>query len=375
MIPASVALYRRDALFGRPSNWGSPVDELSLNAVLNQLPMAAVIVRAPRLVVQANTAALELFGQAMVGADFVQTVRHPAGLKAIDTVLGAGGEQEIELPLQKPIRAIYRMRASRAENTGAEPRAIVSFLDITDKRAAEAMRSEFVANVSHELRSPLTAMSGFIETLKNGAGEDPQTRARFLGIMESEANRMNRLIGDLLSLSRVEEGERLRPDQSVDVGAIVRRVIAILEPQAQAAGIPLRIAGADDIASGVLGDQDQLAQVFMNLIENAIKYGASPAGVDVTFETTARLAGVEGAALIVAVRDHGEGIPREHLGRLTERFYRIDDSRSRALGGTGLGLAIVKHILSRHRGRLQIESRPGKGSTFRVCLPLLDTPD
>jgi two-component system phosphate regulon sensor histidine kinase PhoR len=230
------------------------------------------------------------------------------------------------------------------------------------------MRRDFVANVSHELRTPLTAISGFVETLQGAAKDDPEARMRFLTIMAAETERMNRLVRDLLHLSRVEAEERIRPETRVDLAAIARSVGDSLQPVAQAAEVRLALEGVEAPIE-LRADADQMVQVLTNLTENAIKYG-SPAGATVTLALK-RDTGPRGPVLRVDVVDQGAGIDARHIPRLTERFYRVDSHRSRAMGGTGLGLAIVKHIVQRHRGRLVIESEPGSGSKFSVLLPML----
>jgi two-component system phosphate regulon sensor histidine kinase PhoR len=219
-----------------------------------------------------------------------------------------------------------------------------------------------VANVSHELRTPLTALLGFIETLRGAARDDAVARERFLGVMEREAARMNRLVSDLLQLSRVEAAERVRPADPVDLAQVLAMTLTAVRPLAEAAGVELVFDAPGSLV--VPGDADQLTQVFQNLIENAVKYGGAGKRVTITLSQ-----GDRGAE--VAVRDLGEGIAAIHIPRLTERFYRVDSHRSREKGGTGLGLAIVKHIVNRHRGRLVIDSSEGKGSTFTVILPEL----
>jgi two-component system, OmpR family, phosphate regulon sensor histidine kinase PhoR len=340
----------------------------TLRPVLDGLPLPVFVLDAQRDIVQLNDAARAVFGGLSEGENFVQAVRHPECLATIDAVLGGGENASITLSLTRPVPAIYRVTVA-AVTQGARPQVAVSFQDISAIREAEQMRSEFVANVSHELRSPLTALSGFIETLKGPARDDAQARERFLDIMEREADRMSRLIGDLLSLSKVEVSERQRPGRTVQVAPIIRQVIALLQPQTDKSRVKIGFEDATDGTAQVLGDKDQLAQVMLNLIENAMKYG--PQGdVAVTLRHCDNVPGVGAHALAIDVADHGPGIAREHVARLTERFYRVDDSRSRDLGGTGLGLAIVKHILSRHRGRLQISSSPGQGSVFSALLPL-----
>jgi two-component system phosphate regulon sensor histidine kinase PhoR len=212
---------------------------------------------------------------------------------------------------------------------------------------------------------------GFIETMRGPARDDAAARDRFLAIMEGEAGRMNRLVGDLLSLSRVEDDERVRPRDDVDLIGVLASVLRTLRQLADEAGVAVEQRFAEEPLM-LVGDQDQLMQVFTNIIENAIKYGASGKRIVIEVERIERDPAMRGPSARVHVRDFGPGIDDIHLPRLTERFYRADSHRSRALGGTGLGLAIVKHIVNRHRGRLQVESTLGEGSTFTVILPVRD---
>jgi two-component system phosphate regulon sensor histidine kinase PhoR len=242
----------------------------------------------------------------------------------------------------------------------------MSFRDQTPLRRVEEMRADFVANASHELRTPLAALSGFIDTLIGPARNDEAARTRFLGIMQTQATRMARLIDDLLSLSRIELAAHLHPQTPVDLGKIVRQVADGLESLAKERNVAIAV---EALPAPVMipGDRDELFRLFENLIENALKYGATGGKVQVSF---AQAAGHDGQPeMRVAVRDFGPGIAPEHLPRLTERFYRVDVGESRAQGGTGLGLSLVKHILNRHRGRLLIESVPGHGATFTACFP------
>jgi two-component system, OmpR family, phosphate regulon sensor histidine kinase PhoR len=228
------------------------------------------------------------------------------------------------------------------------------------------MRADFVANAGHELKTPLASLVGFIETLLGAARDDAAARERFLGIMRGEAGRMTRLVDDLLSLSRIELNEHVAPTSRVALTPLIEQVADALELRAADRGMRLSLAVPEDLPD-VQGDEDELAQVFQNLIDNAIKYGKPQTEITIA----ARVAEQRPAAnslVRIAVTDRGDGIPSEHIPRLTERFYRVDTARSRELGGTGLGLAIVKHILKRHRGRLEISSTLGVGSTFTVVL-------
>jgi two-component system phosphate regulon sensor histidine kinase PhoR len=246
----------------------------------------------------------------------------------------------------------------------------LSLHDITELKRAEQMRADFIANASHELRTPLATLIGFIETLRGPAREDAEARERFLAIMHGQASRMARLVEDLMSLSRIELNEHMMPGDRVALSPLLRQIAETLELRAAERNMCIRLEVPRDLPD-VLGDRDELAQVFQNLIDNAIKYGRG--GSEITLRAAAgsrptRERGSENAMVCVAVRDQGEGITREHLPRLTERFYRVDTARSREMGGTGLGLAIVKHILNHHRGFLDIESTPGVGSVFTVFL-------
>jgi two-component system phosphate regulon sensor histidine kinase PhoR len=248
---------------------------------------------------------------------------------------------------------------------------MLQFRDTSEQERLAQLRADFIANASHELRTPLASIRGFIETLEGPARNDDVARVRFLSIMATQAARMNRILDDLLSLSRIEMRAHLRPEHKVDLGELVAHVVHGLEPLATQAEIRLNFAPPAAPAM-VRGDRDELEQVMQNLVHNAIKYGRHGGTVDVTIDRR-RATKVTRAACTVSVRDDGPGIAPEHLPRLTERFYRIDTARSRAQGGTGLGLAIVKHILNRHRGELEITSEVGRGSQFTVILDSLTT--
>src|SRR5690606_9459021 len=286
--------------------------------------------------------------------------------------LAGARKSSVTITIETPERATFAVSVLRLESAEPEgPRASISLNDISHIREAEQMRSDFVANVSHELRSPLTTLAGFIETLRGPARDDPEAQERFLDLMAREAERMKRLIQDLLSLSRVEANQRVPPRERVDVLAVARRVVTALAELARAEGRTIRIDSPDTLPP-IAGSDDELMQVFHNLIENALKYGAPQTEVTLRLSLADQVPGIAGRALAIAVTDRGEGIAPEHLPRLTERFYRVDAGRSRDKGGTGLGLAIVKHIVRRHRGRLHVESTPGKGSTFTIHLPASD---
>jgi two-component system phosphate regulon sensor histidine kinase PhoR len=232
------------------------------------------------------------------------------------------------------------------------------------------MRVDFVANASHELRSPLAALLGFIETLKGPAIDDQDARERFLDIMEREAHRMRRLIDDLLSLSRVEANEHVRPRGQIQIASCVRAALDVLKPRAAHEGMNV-VTDVPATLPTVIGDNDQLTQVLHNLVENAIIHGRAGTDITVTAEAIERIPESGRAGVAVHIRDRGLGIAKDMIPRLTERFFRVDPARSRSVptSSTGLGLAIVKHIIARHRGRLTIDSNLGEGSTFSIYIP------
>ena len=338
--------------------------------VLNGVSDIALYLDRDRIIRAANIAAWQVFDPSVLNQNFVQAMRRPEVLRLISQCLSEGGRTQEVLSLDGAMNGVFRVTVSAVDEAGV----VLSFADLTDIRAAERIRSDFVANVSHELRSPLTTITGFIETLQGPAQNDDAARARFLDLMRQEAGRMDRLIGDLLSLSKVEGVSRVRPGAIVDLSELLLRVTAMLSHQAAERDVTIDVVGGEDRIT-INGDDDQLMQVFRNLVENAIKYGAEGGVVTIEAKRLARAAGISGSALSIAVVDQGQGIARHHIPRLTERFYRVDDGRSREKGGTGLGLAIVKHIVQRHRGRLLIDSEIGQGSTFTVLLPEADKAD
>jgi two-component system phosphate regulon sensor histidine kinase PhoR len=343
----------------------------SAQAIVDGLPDPLIAVDRHRRIVRTNRAALMLLGPTLPDRDLSTALRHPALLAAIDSLLAMidgnyiGPDQvAVDLVLTgTPERDVtaHARRLPRAAADGSL--ALIVLHDTTALRRAERMRADFVANASHELKTPIAGIMGFIETLRGPAREDVAARERFLGIMAEQADRMRRLVDDLLMLSRIEQHEHARPDSEVDVKRVLEGVRDLLQLKASSRKVTLELTVDPELPEAI-GDHDELIVVFQNLIDNAIKY-AKPA---TTVKVVARPLGAD--RLAVAVSDEGDGIPASHLPRLTERFYRVDNARSRQLGGTGLGLAIVKHVVNRHRGRLDIQSTPGKGSVFTVTLPI-----
>ncbi len=346
-------------------------DAAVLDSFLTALPLPTLAIDRHERIIAANDAAEKLLGHGTLGRPFVTVLRQPVLVEAVESTLADG----------QPRSASFVQGAAQSETSYSvslmrmpeDGPLIISFQDVTSQAQAGQMRRDFVANVSHELRTPLTSLIGFIETLSGPARDDAPARERFLAIMSKEAERMNRLVGDLLSLSRVEAEERVKPTARIDLRDVLRTALRNLNPLAVEKEVTLVPQLGND-PMPVVGDADQLLQVFTNLIENALKYGKTGGRVEIAASMLARDRGLRGPALRIDVRDDGPGIDPVHLPRLTERFYRADTHRSRALGGTGLGLAIVKHILNRHKGRLQMESQSGQGACFSVILPTAAPP-
>ncbi|EEW26428.1 ATP-binding protein [Rhodobacter ferrooxidans] len=344
------------------------MDGVRLEDVLAAVPVPVLLIDAGGRLAVANPQALAMLSTDQIGRHHGLAIRAPGLLAAIEAALLRGEAGQVRFVASDAAQeAVYRVAVTPVAAAGGRA-ALCAFQDTTEAELVGQVRRDFVANVSHELRTPLTALVGFIETLQGAARDDAGARERFLTIMAREAGRMNRLVQDLLQLSRVESEERLRPTEMLDIVALIRGVKATLRQLADATAVTVQMTG---IEAPVLlaADADQITQVLHNLIENAVKYGGP--GKTVTIETSliARDPVLRGPGVRITVTDQGEGIDPVHLPRLTERFYRVDSHRSREMGGTGLGLAIVKHIVNRHRGRLLIDSEKGKGSRFSVILP------
>ncbi len=324
-------------------------------SLIGALDEPALIIEGSRTVA-ANEAARALLGQQIEASDVRIAIRHPEALRTILSedfadleLVGVGSPDR---PWMLSVRPI------------AEGRTLVRLVDQSAGRSAERMRVDFVANASHELRTPLATIAGYAETLADDGDVDEETRRHFGSVIHGETHRMLQIVEDLMSLSRIEAERFLAPRESVDLAEVARLAVDQARPLCtrQSCSIDLKI---EDELPSMVGDFAQLLQVVDNLVSNALRYGCTKSGCSISVEVRR-----DAGQALVAIRDTGEGIPAEHLPRLTERFYRIDSARSRDGGGTGLGLAIVKHIVERHRGTLDIRSTPGRGTSVEVRLPL-----
>ena len=345
---------------------------------------------AGRRVVMANGAARDLLRIPREGALLVSAMRDPSVLEAVDEALFGGVTKTTDYSAGGARARHWRAWVRPLPSTPQSPMAILALRDETDVRRMEMMRVDFLANASHELRTPLASLTGFIETLKGHARDDAVARDRFLDIMATQAERMTRLVADLLSLSRIELNEHIPPSGRVDLAKAASDVIDAVSVLSQERGVVITLQSEGGKVN-IDGDRDEIIQVIQNLVDNGIKYSPSGQSVEIVIRrdlnidaapgprtdgltrlpllTPDREAGMLYAA--VTVRDHGPGIAREHLPRLTERFYRVEGQKSGGeRPGTGLGLAIVKHIVNRHRGGLTVVSAPGEGAAFSAYFPM-----
>ena len=335
-------------------------------SLLDALPIGVLVVDDKQQVVAANTMIREIFSLPREPGYPVETLRAQRMIRAVEQVQASGSPTDFEMMLSRRGDVTLRIHMRKLETDSvAGQNLMIAVEDITKARLADEVHRDFVANASHELKTPLAVVSGLIETLQGPARNDPVGTERFLGRLALQTRRMTRLIDDLMSLNRIEMNKRVMPEVPTDLLALIAETIDALRPAAEASTVTLTLHPGDETWT-VLADREELGQLFGNLIDNAIKYGGSGGDVDV------RIVQLDDPGEVgVRVSDTGPGIAREHLPRLTERFYRVDIGRSREHGGTGLGLAICKHIVQRHRGRMEIESIVGEGARFTVWLPCM----
>ena len=371
----------------------APAD-IGFRAALEGLPDPVLIVEggeaddyAQRRVLFANAAARALLKVSGTGDALVTALRDPEALEAIDEAIYGRTAGEVAYEPAGAQDRFWRISAAPLASEAVLPLAVVRFRDETDSQRMERMRADFLANASHELKTPLASLQGFIETLKGHARHDERARDRFLDIMASQTARMSRMITDLLSLSRIELSEHIAPHGRADVALAASDVVDALAPLLAGQDAKIEVAGPGEAT--VVGDRDQIIQVIQNLTENAVRYSPRGSTVALSIEPERTLAEAQSPArpeaarlailtpdrdegaryVVVRIADRGRGLEREHLPRLTERFYRVEGQKSGASPGTGLGLSIVKHIVNRHQGGLIVESLPGEGTVFSVYIP------
>lgn len=345
----------------------------SAETVLESLPQPLILLNADRQIVRSTSGMATLLGAVVPGRDLSSVLRAPVILETVDSVLGGGADALIEFDIEFPSNMSISAHIQKLAEPAADGSiAVVALFDITEIKQVQKMRTDFVANASHELRTPLTVLSGSIKTLLGPARGDEQGQIKFLDLMDQHTSRMTRLIDDLLSLSRIELSENTMPEGEIDLSAVLSNIAAGLEQPAARRNVNIVLEpGLGE--HRITGDKVEIDQLFRNLVDNAVKYSNENSAVRIVTQACRNPfntpGGEDSQYIEISVTDRGRGIPAEHLPRLTERFYRVDAARSREMGGTGLGLAIVKHIINRHRGKLDIKSTEGEGSTFTVYLP------
>jgi two-component system phosphate regulon sensor histidine kinase PhoR len=335
-------------------------------AVFSSMTEGVLAVDTDRRIISINRAAADLLSidvSESVGRTVEEAVRRSELQRFLDRVLESAQVLEEDIVVFADAERHVRVQgAPLTDAEGVNIGAVVVLNDQTRMRKLESVRRDFVANVSHELKTPITTVKGFVETLQAGAVGNPEEAERFLGIMEKQVDRLDAIIDDLLDLSRIER-EAERGEISLEEGALrclIDSAVQVCEPQAGRKGIDIRIDCDENLRARF--NAALLEQAVVNLVDNAIKY--SDSGTSVTIK-----AAKSGTEIAIEVCDEGCGIEAHHLPRLFERFYRVDKARSRKVGGTGLGLAIVKHVAQDHGGSVTVESRPGEGSTFTIHLP------
>jgi len=349
-------------------------DEAAWSVIVDALSDPAVVLDEIGSVLHHNPQVVDLYPRVRIGSPVTMLSREPDLLTAIDSVRDTNERITVQLhervPVTRRMSAIITRINIEGQNAGA-PAILIVLRDLTDQEQHAQMRTDFIAHASHELRTPLASLKLIVETLQGPARGDPEKRERFLSMMLEQATRMSQLIDDLLSLSRVEMRAHLTPRDSLEICELAEGVVRSLEPLADSHQISLKIDVPVDPIH-VRGESAEIAQVLQNLVQNAIRYGEPNGTAEVSVSKHINSANGQ-TQVRITVKDDGIGIPSQHIPRLTERFYRVSAVDSRAKGGTGLGLAIVKHIITRHRGELEITSELGKGSTFSVLLTSLES--
>ncbi len=345
--------------------------------LVDTLPDILIMTNDQRMIVRTNRAARNIFGQNLAHRHLRDIIPNEKLMNAISIVIEDLQGQEVEFHLEEPVPRDFQAIIERfpIPSEGGIS-VVITVTEVTQQKRIQRMRADFVANASHEIRTPLASIIGFIETLRGPAKDDPVARDEFLKVMGEQAERMSKLVNDLLSLSKIEMNAHTVPVAKVDFLRIVRSEKQHFEWACKQKNVTIRLKLNDNLPP-TKGDDEELAQVVRNLLGNAIKYTNPDTEVSLTVRMTSSVPDDHyfrhlSRAICFSVEDHGEGIPKEHIPRLTERFYRVDTARTRKVGGTGLGLAIVKHVLNRHHGVMTIESEVGKGSTFSVYLPVYD---
>lgn len=345
--------------------------------LVDTLPDILIMINDNKQIVRTNRAARAIFGQNLAQKPLREVIENDYLIDAVNSVIHDLKGREVEFRIEEPVMRDFLAVIERFPvPTAGGISTIITMNDITELKSVEQMRADFVANASHEIRTPLASIKGFIETLMGPAKDDARAHEEFLPIMLEQADRMQQLINDLLSLSKIEMNANSVPLDPIDLNKVIRKSVDYFQRPADAKGMRILLELQDTLPA-VKGDGNELAQVVHNLVGNAIKYGFANSDVTVRSRITTQLPPDikmrnHVRVAMISVQDQGEGIAKQHLPRLMERFYRVDSARTREVGGTGLGLAIVKGIVTRHRGAITVDSIVGEGTTFTVYLPFFE---
>ena len=359
----------------------------NISFILNKLEDAIIVLDSEQKIVFQNSHSIDLFENNYTGQNITNLIRSPIVLETLENVYKNKKTKIIEYNseygqnLSPRSTNFYNVEISYEKNhlqlTNTKDNYVILMKNITPLKNIEKVRSSFIANVSHELKTPLATIMGFLETIRGPAKDDQKSMSKFLGIMDKETIRMKRLIDDLLVVSKIESDEHIHPTKKVNLLKTIDNVAESLKEYAMKKNIKIRFNQQLSEGLFVLGNEDELVQVFTNIIDNSIKYGKINSSIDIKAEEVKEQTDQSEdkklfpqLILKISVKDESDGIHAKHLSRLTERFYRVDAARSKEIGGTGLGLTIVKHILNKHRGHLDIKSEINQGSTFTVELPI-----
>jgi len=341
------------------------IDAQSVN-IMDEIDDFLIVVDQFKNIKHLNSSAIKKFGNNLSGKHIATLMRVPELLQNIDTVLQKKQTLNMELELNEPSFQFFKVYIipGPSKNVKIPDSAIIFLKDLTDIIKAQRFKSDFVANASHELKTPLVSIKGFLETIENQAKDDIEAQKKFIPIMLDQANRMENLINDLLSLSRIELQEHIQPQEKVNLKEVLENVEDIYQSRLKEFEFKNNIK--EDIF--VKGDHEKLIEVFSNIIDNSIKYSEQDKNIDISLSKDEGK--IIGNSYTVSIKDKGIGIPIDKIQRVTERFFRADAKKSMKVGGTGLGLAIVKHIVKQHRGDIEINSSPQNGTEMRVHLPL-----
>lgn len=335
------------------------------NQLINEIEDYILFINSFNVISTANKAAKSYYGD-IIGKNLSSFLRAPDLLDKIERCKNQRKNEHLEFEINLPTYGFFRLTIVPLD----QKNVLIVIKDYTDVKKSEHLRSDFVANVSHELKTPLVSIKGFLETISNSAKDDPKAQKKFIKIMQEQADKMEILILDLMSLSRIEMQEHIQPDGKVNMKEIIAAIQSVPNKILNKKNIKINL-NIEDNLDIVRGDYGKLSELVQNIYENAIKYTRENTTITITLKRNNTKLSSEAVSL--SIKDEGIGIAKDEIHRVTERFYRASNAKRDLIPGTGLGLAIVKHIVNQHRGELEINSRLNEGSEFTVHLPIYET--